>query len=146
MTSTAPDHRAPRGHRAETAGWQLIERVPLAASHEHAADVLARLPGNRFDYAGSVYVVDDDRRLLGAVRLTALLQSSARRPIVELMERPLAVHTDMDQGTTTGLAAASPPHAIMHPAQLTAGRPPALYPCTTISIKSRDACGSSLRG
>ena len=97
MTNPAPDHRARPGHRAETAGWHLVERVPLAASHEHVGEVLARLPGNRFDYAGSVYVVDDGRRLLGAVKLTALLQSSAERPIVELMERPLAVHTDMDQ-------------------------------------------------
>jgi magnesium transporter len=97
MNGPAANHRTRRGHRAETAGWHVVERVPLAATRERAGEVLARLPGNSFDYAHSVYVVDDDRRLLGTVKLPALLRAAPHRPIVELMERPLAVHTDLDQ-------------------------------------------------
>jgi magnesium transporter len=97
MTVPKPNYRPPSAHRAETAGWHVVDRVPLAASHERAGEVLARLPGNHFDYAGAAYLVDDHGRLLGTVRMTALFQAPCDQPIVELMERSLAVHPETDQ-------------------------------------------------
>jgi magnesium transporter len=97
MNGPVAHHHARRGHRVETAGWHLVERVPLASTRERAGEVLARLPGNTFDYAHGVYVVDEERRLLGAVKLPALLRAPPHSPIVELMERPQAVHADLDQ-------------------------------------------------
>jgi magnesium transporter len=97
MNGSALNHRARRGLRAETAGWHLVERVPVAASGERVGEVLARLPGNQFDDAHSVYLLDEGRRLLGTVRLTTLLHAPPESPIVELLERAMAVHADMDQ-------------------------------------------------
>jgi magnesium transporter len=94
MTGNGPDHRR---HRAETAGWHLVERVPLARSDETVADLVARLPGQRYDYVHTVYLVDGDRRLLGAIPLTALLDATPSMPVVELSRTPHAVHAGMDQ-------------------------------------------------
>jgi len=84
-------------HRVETAGWHLVERVPLAHTHETAGQALARLPGHGYDYAGSVYLIDGDRRLLGVIPLTVLLKADPQHPLVELSERAFAVHLEMDQ-------------------------------------------------
>jgi magnesium transporter len=84
-------------HAAETAGWHLVERVPLARSHETAGEVIARLPGHAYDYAGTVYLTDEGRRLLGAIPLPALLKAAPDTPIVELSENARAVHAGMDQ-------------------------------------------------
>jgi magnesium transporter len=97
MTVSKPNHRPQSHHQLETAGWHLVSRLPVAASHERVGQVLARLPGNQFDYAGAVYLVDAGGRLLGTVRMTALLQAAAEQPIVELMERALSVHPETDQ-------------------------------------------------
>lgn len=86
-----------RRHAAETAGWHLVERVPLVRSHETAADVLARLAGHRYDYAHALYLVDEDGRLLGAIPLTALLDAAPSTPVVDLSRSAHAVHTRMDQ-------------------------------------------------
>ena len=84
-------------HPAETAGWHLVERVPLARSDETAGEVIARLPGHAYDYAGTVYLVDEGRRLLGAIPLPALLKALPGTPIVDLSESTRAVHAEMDQ-------------------------------------------------
>ncbi|HEY7758671.1 MAG TPA: magnesium transporter [Burkholderiales bacterium] len=84
-------------HAAETAGWHLVERVPLARSHETAGEVIARLPGHAYDYAGTIFLADEGRRLLGAVPLPALLKASPGTPIVDLSESARAVHAGMDQ-------------------------------------------------
>jgi magnesium transporter len=85
------------GHAAETAGWHLVERVPLARSDETAGEVIARLPGHVYDYAGTVFLADEGRRLLGAIPLPALLKASPGTPIVDLSESHRAVHAGMDQ-------------------------------------------------
>ena len=98
MSATGLDPRAQRArHRAETAGWHLVERVPLADSHQTAAQVLARLPGHAYDYAGTIYLTDGEGRLLGSILLVDLLKAESSAPIVELMQRHNAVHAGMDQ-------------------------------------------------
>ncbi len=84
-------------HAAETAGWHLVERVPLARKHETVRAVLARLPGHAYDYAGVVYLADETRRLLGAIPLPVLLKARPGTPVVELSESAHAVHAGMDQ-------------------------------------------------
>ena len=63
MNANAGNHR----HRAETAGWHLVERVPTVRSQDTAGAVVQRLPGRHYDYAGTAYLVDDADRLLGAI-------------------------------------------------------------------------------
>jgi magnesium transporter len=98
-------------HKAETAGWHLVQDVPIAQRAETAGELLARLPGSQFDFAGAAYLVDEGQRLLGAIPLTALLAAPASTPVVELARTAHAVHATVDQERIAS-------HALRH--QLTA--------------------------
>lgn len=82
----------------ETAAQHLVRRVPLARAEDAVAAVLARLPGSVFDDTDAVYVVDEDGRLRGLVRLSTLLAAHAERQLGDLMLRePPTVHPGEDQ-------------------------------------------------
>jgi magnesium transporter len=103
MNANAGNHR----HRAETAGWHLVERVPTVRSQDAAGAVVQRLAGRHYDYAGTAYLVDDADRLLGAIALTALLAAPPSTPVVELSRTAHAVHPGIDQERIAS-------HAIRH--------------------------------
>jgi magnesium transporter len=60
--------------------------VPVAAPGDCAGAVRAGLVGHRFASVDPVHVVADGRRLLGAVRLAALLAAEDATPLSALME------------------------------------------------------------
>jgi magnesium transporter len=82
-------------------------RVPTVRSDETAAGVLGRLPGQHYDYAGTVYLVDADRRLLGSIPMTTLLAAAPSTPVVDLSRSAHAVHGGTDQERIAS-------HAIRH--------------------------------
>jgi magnesium transporter len=89
----------------ETAARHLVRRVPTAAAEETAASVLARLPGHIFDYADTVYIVDDKGVLLGAVPLPRLLAAAPHHALRDLARKPFpTVHPGVDQETVASLA------------------------------------------
>lgn len=75
----------------------MVTGVPVAHSHQTVGQVLARLPGHAYDYAGAVYLEDQEGRLLGSIPLVDLLEATSSAPIVELIQRHNAVHPGMDQ-------------------------------------------------
>jgi len=60
--------------------------------------VLAELPGQDYEYAGAVYLVDDGGRLAGAVAMAQLLRAAADLRLRDIAEQPTAaVLTHIDQ-------------------------------------------------
>lgn len=90
---------------AETAAQHAVKRVPTAHASETVRDVLARLPGNDYDYAGSVYVLDDSKRLLGMAHMARLLAAHPERTILEAARTEFPeVRPDTDQEQVASLA------------------------------------------
>jgi magnesium transporter len=82
----------------ESAARHLVRRVPTARGEETARAVLARLPGQSWDAADSVWIVDALGRLEGRVPLVRLLTVPPERPVREAMEEPPPrVHPETDQ-------------------------------------------------
>ena len=89
----------------ETAGNHLVRRVPTGSSDETAASVLARLPGNVFDYADTIYVVDKLNTLMGMVPLPRLLAATPHHCLRDILRKPFpTVRAEADQETVASLA------------------------------------------
>lgn len=89
----------------ETAAQHAVTRVPTAHFSETVCDVLARLPGNAYDYAGSVYVLDNDERLLGMAHMASLLAARPELTILEAARTSFPeVFADTDQEQAASLA------------------------------------------
>lgn len=89
----------------ETAAQHAVTRVPTAYFSETVRDVLARLPGNAYDYAGSVYVLDDAERLLGMTHMASLLAAQPAQTILETARTNFPeVFPDTDQEQAASLA------------------------------------------
>jgi magnesium transporter len=85
-------------HLSETAAQHLVKKVPTAHASDTAASALSNLLGHRFDALDAIYIVDDDGRLQGLIRLPDLLGAPAMKPLRDLMiDKPLAVHPQEDQ-------------------------------------------------
>jgi magnesium transporter len=69
----------------DTAAAHLTRRVPRARAGETVSVFLSQLPGQVFDSAETVYIVDDTGRLLGTVAMTAVLRAEPERDVAELM-------------------------------------------------------------
>lgn len=83
----------------------MVREVPVARGAETAAEVLRRLPGPVYAYAGAVYVVDDDSRLTGIVPMNHLLAAKAHAQLGTLAHPdPPAVRPDTDQEHAASLA------------------------------------------
>lgn len=92
-------------HSAETAARHLVRRVPRARARDRAGAVLAGLVGGDYDAVDAIYVVDEDGRLQGLVRLRDLFALPAERPLGEAMDaRPPHVRPDEDQERVALLA------------------------------------------
>lgn len=89
----------------ETAAQHAVTRVPTAHSAETVSAVLARLPGNEYDYAGSVYVLDNEERLLGMAHMARLLAAHPDQTMLEAARtRFPEVYPDTDQEQAASLA------------------------------------------
>ena len=84
-------HPHPRNSPRETAALHLVKRVPTASPDETVASVLARLPGSVFDYADTIYVVDEIRLLTGMVPLPRLLAAASHRHLRDILRKPFPV-------------------------------------------------------
>jgi magnesium transporter len=72
---------------------------------ETAAGVLSRLQGNVFDYADTIYVIDDASRLLGMVPMTRLLAAAPHHLLRDILREPCpTVFPATDQETVASLA------------------------------------------
>lgn len=90
---------------AETAAQHAVTRVPTAHASETVREVLARLPGGAYDYAGSVYVLGDDGQLLGMAHMARLLAASPGQTILDAARTDFpAVLPDTDQEAVASLA------------------------------------------
>ncbi len=82
----------------ESALSHLVRRVPQAAPHETVGAVMARLPGQSFDYAGAVFLVDTGGRFAGTVPMTRLFAAAADTPLGEIAQPPIqSVAQSLDQ-------------------------------------------------
>jgi magnesium transporter len=83
----------------------LTPAVPTATATDMVADVVASLTGGRFDSIHSVYVVNDERKLVGAAPLAAVFAAARDAPIGDLMQRnPPSVRADLDREGAASVA------------------------------------------
>ena len=83
----------------------LMRAVPAAAVADTAREILEALRGGRFESVDSVYVLDDERALVGVVSLADLFASGPNTPMQALMRRnPRVVRADVDQEEAASLA------------------------------------------
>ena len=82
----------------ETAAQHMVERVPCGAPTDTVGAMLASIAGEDYDAANAVYVLDDERHLLGVVNLRTLLGAGMQRRLADIMQRPGATaYPDEDQ-------------------------------------------------
>jgi magnesium transporter len=94
--------RLPRIH--DVANY-VTRAVPTAKPADTIADVIASLPGRRFDTVDSVYVIDDSQALVGAVPLVVVFAAARDAPIAASMQRnPPSVRSDLDREDAASLA------------------------------------------
>lgn len=88
----------------DTAARHLVSSVPTARPDARTQDVIAGLSGQAFACADTVFVTDEDDRLVGIVRINDLFADGAQT-IAEIMEpEHEAVGTDADQEEIATLA------------------------------------------
>lgn len=86
------------GTRGQTAAHHLVRRVPTAAPGDEAGAARTRLLGQHYDCVDALYLVDEDRRLLGMVPLPALLAAQQDAKLASLATAPVpGVLPDTDQ-------------------------------------------------
>jgi magnesium transporter len=79
--------------------------VPTALFSETVGAVLAQLPGNVYDYAGSIYVLDDHDRLLGTTRMARLFSAGPEETMLSVARTGIPeVAPDTDQERVASLA------------------------------------------
>ncbi len=90
---------------ALTAGEHAVRAVPLASPDQTAGAARAALAGKKFDCADTVCVTDAAGRMVGALRLTALLAASDTARIGDIMiaDAPRCL-PDADQEIVADLA------------------------------------------
>ena len=89
----------------ETATRHLVSRVPTGSSDETVSSVLMRLPGNVFDYADTIYVVDEVNTLTGLVSMPRLLAATPHSYLRDILTKPFpAAHEGADQESVASLA------------------------------------------
>ena len=111
LGTRAPEQRSALPRRAvdagppDSAGRHLVRHLAAARADERVGDVLDRMRGARLDYAGTVYVLDPQGRLVGQCPLPALLASAPDRLVRELMAPvPAVVTPETDQEDAATIA------------------------------------------
>jgi magnesium transporter len=93
---------------SETAAQHLVKAVPIARAEDPIGMVLLKLPGQGYESVSVVYVVDQNGKLAGLVRLSDLLTLPHDQVVRDVMVTdPPAVSPDEDQERVAGLALAS---------------------------------------
>lgn len=89
----------------ETAGFHLLQRVPVADPGSTCGEALAMLRRQRFEYADAIIITDPGRRVIGMLSVGELAMQEAGTPLQEVMRRdvPLA-HSDTDQERIASMA------------------------------------------
>jgi magnesium transporter len=91
----------------ETAAQHAVKRVPTAHFSETVGAVLTRLPGNIYDDAGSVYVLDDHDRLLGMTPLARLFSARPEETILSVARTSfpeVLPETDQEQAASLAIS------------------------------------------
>jgi magnesium transporter len=99
------DIRRLASYKEDTAGAIMTSDYATLAENLTAAEAIEKLrreaPDKETIYRA--YVIDDDRRLMGSVRLQDLILAPSKATVGRLMERnPIAVHVDEDQEHVAG--------------------------------------------
>jgi magnesium transporter len=87
-------------HPDDTAGGLMVPDYPVVRESLSAANALdrLRLMGSRAEDFGSVFVIDDDNKLVGTVSITRLALARPSTVIADLVQREfVSVRTDADQ-------------------------------------------------
>lgn len=83
----------------------MVGRVPTARPDDRAGAVRAGLPGQVFDYAGAVFLLEETGRLVGTVALSRLLAAQSEARLGDLASTPArAVEAHTDQEKVASLA------------------------------------------
>mgnify|MGYP001202547546 CR=1 FL=1 len=97
----------PAGEPPHTVESYLVTAVPTARPDEKAADVRARLAGQRFDDASHIFVLDADGRLLGVAAIADILGADPGMPLGRLAAdaAPTVVtaETDREDAASTAI-------------------------------------------
>jgi magnesium transporter len=92
-------------HNHDTAKRHLVKSIPRVHPDESVAAALPGLAGNAFDYAGAIYVVDGEDRLLGLAPMSRLLAATPGQSVLEVARTDFPVVTlDTDQEEVASLA------------------------------------------
>jgi magnesium transporter len=94
-----------RASKVQSVSNYVTAAVPSARPTDTVGDVVASLPGHRFESVDSVYVVDDEHVLLGAVPLAVIFAAVRDAPVGTLIRRdPPSVRGDLDREEAASLA------------------------------------------
>lgn len=79
--------------------------VPIAGPENTVGEILSKLHGQRFDSVDTVYILDDDKKLIGAARLGEIYAASKDVRVRTLMLRsPPSVPPNLDQEDAASFA------------------------------------------
>lgn len=81
----------------ETAAQHMVTRVPLALPQKTIGAILAELAGEAYDTAHAIYVVDEQGRLQGIVRLAQLLAAGMQHTMHDLMDKTTPPMVDLEE-------------------------------------------------
>jgi magnesium transporter len=89
----------------ESAGFHLLQRVPVASPEDSCAEVLATLRTRQFEYADAIVIVDADQRVVGMISAGMLAMQNPDTAVHLVMRRDIPVASvDTDQERVASLA------------------------------------------
>jgi magnesium transporter len=104
--TAAPTATAPS---PQSVAHYLVTAVPSARPHEDAADVRSRLTGSRYDDASHVFVLDDERRLIGILEINDLFAAPAGTSVGTLVkdvgDHTVTAATDREEAASMAIRA-----------------------------------------
>jgi len=118
--ATAPpistDQPRPSLVPSQTVAAYVVTAVPVGATDATAGELRRSLAGRRFDAAEVVFVVDDERRLVGAMALTDVLAAGDAVPVGRMMDRQWPSTTpacDREDAASLAIHTGSPALAVI---------------------------------
>lgn len=94
-----------KGKTSESAGRHLVTRVPVAREDDRISDVISGFASSAYEVGDIVYLVDEEGKLLGMVRVSDLLRLSPDAAVGRAMTPIVAtVLADEDQEAVAGIA------------------------------------------
>jgi magnesium transporter len=93
------------GKHIETAAHHLLRAVPRVSAEDNVSYVFNTLRGHHYESAAAVYILNDNKQLLGLVPMAKLIAAQPEQQMSELMRRnvPTALLSD-DQERVAALA------------------------------------------